>query len=65
MFVDLMLATFGLMRELRKIDRATDRYMLQWISEHRKLLTSAYFRENFWDQLTTPMRELVERALRD
>jgi hypothetical protein len=64
MFVDLLLTTFDLMRKLRPIDDATDEYMLQWIREHRKLLSSKYFRDNFWQQLTVPMRELVERALR-
>jgi hypothetical protein len=65
MFVDLLLTTFDQMRELRKPDRATDLYMLQWIGEHRELLASDYFRENFWDQLTAPMQKLVEQALRD
>ena len=61
-FVELMLTTFEELAPTYS-DKGTQKYMVQWLAQHRKYLDSNYFRVDFWDQLSPQLQNLVEAAI--
>jgi hypothetical protein len=62
-FVELVLTTLDHLVASYPSDEPTRNYMIQMLSEHRKYLDSAYFREEFWNQLSPEIVHLVEAGI--